>query len=184
MLQTRPLLHKRDRTTGPRTGILVLLVLSFLISLVFFQFYFSPQCLRKKEQLEFKVELIWTILFLEVNKEIILCPALFIFVLKTLRVLIWLGSIKETKYRHHRLQAGTTNMLHIYSPFLFHLHSEKKIAVNFPWTRLPLMARPRVDPAESAGTWYYPTHYTAQAIRLQGAQQYTPHESNFSATMQ
>lgn len=46
------------------------------------------------------------------------------------------------------------------------------------------MGQPCVDPAESAGTRYYPTHYTAQAIRLQGAQQYTPHESNFSVTMQ
>lgn len=71
---------------------------------------------------------------LEVNHEIILCPALFVFVLKILRSLTDLGSIKETKYRPRQLWAGATNMLHIFSLpfFLFHYHGEKKIVVNFP----------------------------------------------------
>lgn len=150
---------------------------------------FHLKCFRKQEPLGFKMDLFGQYYFCiggQSWKNFIPC---FVYVytkdIQSPHISSWLQLRKQN--RPHQLWAGGpqicyTSILPFF--FLFGYHGEKKIVVNFPWTRLPLMARPCVDPAESAGTWYYPTHYAAHAIRLHGAQQYTPHESNFSATMQ
>lgn len=128
MLQTRPLLHKRDSTTGFMTGILVLLMSYPLLSVLIILAFFLIFCVYMYEKMRSSGASNWTYLdsiisALEVNHEIILRPALFIYMLKILRALIYLGSIKETKYRPRQLWAGATNMLHIYSLFF----------VSLPW---------------------------------------------------
>lgn len=61
LLQTRPLLQKKDSTTGFMIGILVLLMsyplLSFLIFFFSFSLLWTLKCFRRQEPLGFKLDL-------------------------------------------------------------------------------------------------------------------------------
>lgn len=111
LLQTRPLLHKRDSITGFMAGISG----ACLVFVVFFALLFRPE--KKKDPLGF-----WRLTYLdnivsalEVNHKIIWCPTLF-----TLRTLVCLGSIRETKQKAPpALCWGHKYVTHLFAHFFF-----------------------------------------------------------------
>lgn len=129
MLQTRPLLQKRDSTTGVMTGILVLLMSYPLLSFLIFLAFFLSFCLLNVWENEIlwglKLNFIWTILFLHWRSIMKLFDVL-LYLYLCLRYsgpsYIWV-QLRKQNIGPRQLWARATNMLHIYSLFF----------VSLPW---------------------------------------------------